>query len=383
LLPPAAAFIIVRLAYAVATGTAPGALDAATFGRWDSGNYADIAANGYRWVSCAAMNRPEHGTLCSAAAWYPGYPFLARALSALGIGIDLALVVVAQAAFVALLYVVWLALLDGGAGRDGRDGGIDPRAVLLLALTAFFPGGMYLLAAFPLSLLVTMIAVQVAWFVRDRWWPGAVAGAVASLFYPITAVLPAASALWVLIADRTPDRRRRALRAAGVGAVVLAGTVAVFALFQVVLGDWSASLEEQRRFGGTLYNPAFNWAHTVVRRNSWIQLYTPATAWPIAAQTALVTAFVAACAAVVVRGRGRVDPHRRRHEIGLLVLVVALWLLPLASNIETGLYRRVLPLIPGVWLLRRAPWPVVAALTAASVGLWWWMAPLFARGDLI
>jgi hypothetical protein len=388
LLPPAAAFAIVRLAYAAATGTSPVALDAATFARWDTGNYADIAAHGYRWASCAAMNRPDHGPVCSTAAWYPGYPFLARALSTIGISLDLALVLVAQAAFIALLYVVWLALLDGG--RHGGDGDgsapairIDARAVLLLALTAFFPGGVYLLAAFPLSLLVTLLAAQVAWFVRDRWWPGSVAGALASLCYPITAVLPAASAAWVLIADATADRLRRLVRAAGVGAVVLAGTLAVFALHQVVLGDWSAPLEEQRRFGGTLYNPAYNWVHTVVRRNSWIQLYAPATAWPIAAQTVLVTVFVAACGAMVGRNRRGVDAHRWRHEVGLLVLVVALWLLPLASNIETGLYRRVLPLIPGVWLLRRAPWPVLAALTAASVALWWWMAPLFANGDLI
>jgi hypothetical protein len=388
LLPPAAAYVTVRLAYAAATGTAPWALDAATFGRWDSGNYADIAANGYQWASCAAQNRPQHGDLCSTAAWYPAYPFLARAVSEVSrISIDQALVLLAHAGFIALLVVVWLGLLD-----DDRSARPDPRSFILLALVAFFPGGVYLLGAFPLSLLVALLALQVAWFVRDRWWPGATAGALASLCYPITAVLPVASAVWVLIADRTPDRTRRCLRALGVGAAVLAGTLAVFALHQVTLDDWSAALDEQRRFGGTLYNPAFNWAHTVLRRNSWIQLHAPATAWPVAAQTALVTIFVALCAVMVVRDRGRPDSplprplglaHRWRHEVGLLVLVVALWLLPLASNIETGLYRRVLPLIPGVWLLRRAPWPVLAVLTAASVALWWWMAPLFNSGELI
>jgi Gpi18-like mannosyltransferase len=366
LLPPAAAYLVVRLAYAAATGTSPWAFDAATFSRWDSGNYAEIAQVGYRWASCAAQNRPQHGDVCSTAAWYPAYPFLSRALSALGPDLDTALVVVAHLAFVGLLVAVWTGLLEGPGSRP----------LLLLALVAFFPGGAYLLGAFPLSLLVLLLALQVAAFTRSRWGPGAAAGAAASLCYPITAVLAPAAALWALLAGGA----RRWVRAAAVGAVVLAGTVAVFALHQVVLGSWSASLEEQRRFGGSLYNPLLNWVHTVVLRNSWIQLDRPATAWPIAAQTVVVTAFVVLCAVEVWRHRTDGEAWR---DLGLLVWVVALWLFPLASSIETGLYRRVLPLAPGVWLLRRAPVPVVAALTAGSLAVWWWMAPLFASGDLL
>jgi hypothetical protein len=379
LLPPAAAYAVVRLAYAAATGTSPWALDADTFARWDSGNYADIAARGYQWASCAAQNRPQHGDRCSTAAWYPAYPYLARAVAAVGrIGLDRALVLVAHLAFVALLTVVWLALLDG----RGRE----PRAGLLLGLTAFFPGGFYLLGAFPLSLLVLLLVAQVACFVRGRWWAGAVAGALAGLCYPITAVLPAASVAWVLIAERAGSPRRRLARAAGVGAVVATGTVAVLAVHQLTLGDWSASLAEQERFGGTIYNPVLNWGHAVVRRTSWIQLDRPVTAWPIAAQTLLVTVFMGVCAAVVWRyrnGDGEEGDEGPRHRLGLLVYLLALWIVPLASTIDTGLYRRVLPLVPGVWLLRKAPGPVVAALTVASVALWWWMAPLFANGELI
>ena len=386
-LPPALVYLVVRLAYTGATGTRPWALDPETFSRWDSGNYADIAVRGYEWATCASQNRPFHGELCSTAAWYPAYPYLGRALAAVTrMGTDHALIVVTHVSFVALLYVVWLGLLGAGAGTDRRN---RLRAAGLLVLVGFFPGSFYLLAAFPLALLVLLLAVQVACFLRGRWWAGAAAGALASLCYPITAVLPVVSVIWVLIADRsdTPARHRR-WRAGGVGAVVLAGTLAVFALHQVELGDWSASLAEQERFGGTLYNPFLNWAHTVVARNSWIQLDRPVTAGPIAAQTALVTLFVVAGAVEVVRARLRPGPGDeeagvRAHELALLVYVVALWLFPLASTVETGLYRRVLPLIPGVWLLRRAPLAVVVGLVAAAIGVWWWMAPLFDGGDLI
>jgi hypothetical protein len=85
---------------------------------------------------------------------------------------------------------------------------------------------------------------------------------------------------------------------------------------------------------------------------------------------------VAACAYVVVRSQERVD-------VAVLVYVVAMWLFPLASTIDTGLYRRVLPLIPGVWLLRWAPTAVIVALLAASAVVWWWMAPLFDLSELI
>jgi len=404
-------YLVVRFAYARAAG--PGVLnfEATTWGRWDSGNYADIAQHGYYISSCVSQNRAPHGDLCSPAAWYPGYPYLARWVSSItGLSLDHAFVLIAHTAFVALLYVIWIGFFRGR---------ITTRSSMLIVLAAFFPGSIYFLASFPMSLLALCLSLQVACFLRSRWILGAVFGALASLTYPIAVVVPLTSAIWVLVAtwrgpapgsaadtdsnsdtdtkadttdststdtdtdtDTAPDRTStgRAFAMAGVvGAIVSTGTVAVMAMHQVVIGDWAASIHEQQKFGGTLYNPVLNWGHTVVKQNSWIQKTYPETARVIAGQTLLVTVLIATCAAVVVFVRKR----RMVHDVGLLVMMLGLWLLPLSSNIETGLYRRVAPLVPTVFLLRRAPWPVTAVLTVASVGVWWWMAPKFNSGALI
>jgi hypothetical protein len=386
---------VVRVAYALAAG--PGVLDfqAATWARWDSGNYADIAKNGYYIASCASQNRAPHGDLCSPAAWYPAYPYLGRWLSsATGLSLDHAFVLIAHLAFVGVLYVIWLGFFRGR---------VTVRSATLLVMAAFFPGAIYFLASFPVSLLVCGLCLQIFCFLRSRWLIGAVFGALASLCYPIAVVLPITSAIWVLLAVRSRSRdagaadARAALAgddgssadpvplgrqvglAAAVGAIISSGTVAVFVVHQIVLGDWAASIHEQQKFGGTLYNPVLNWGHTVVKRNSWIQVTYPETAKVIAAQTLLVTVLIATCVVLVAF----VKKGRTVHDVGLLVMMAGLWLLPLSSNIETGLYRRVGPLVPAVYLLRRAPWPVTAALTFASVGVWWWMAPKFNSGALI
>jgi len=400
-------YLVVRVAYARAAG--PGVLnfEATTWGRWDSGNYADIAQHGYYISSCASQNRAPHGDLCSPAAWYPGYPYLARWVSNItGLSLDHAFVLIAHTAFVALLYVIWAGFFRGR---------ITTRSSMLIVFAAFFPGSIYFLASFPMSLLALCLSLQVVCFLRSRWILGALFGALASLTYPIAVVVPITSAIWVLIAtwrtsasdvdtdtdtdtdtesdtdvdsDRsldagpTPARTSpgRALGMAGVIAgIVSAGTVAVMAMHQVMIGDWAASIHEQQKFGGTLYNPVLNWGHTVVKQNSWIQKTYPETARVIAGQTLLVTVLIATCVAVVVFVRKR----RTVHDVGLLVMMLGLWLLPLSSNIETGLYRRVAPLVPTVFLLRRAPWPVTAVLTVASIGVWWWMAPKFNSGALI
>jgi hypothetical protein len=382
----------VRVAYALAAG--PGVFDfqATTWGRWDSGNYADIAKNGYYIASCASQNRAPHGDLCSPAAWYPGYPYLGRWLSsATGLSLDNAFVLIAHVAFVGLLYVIWLGFFRGR---------LTVRSATLLVMAAFFPGAIYFLASFPVSLLVCGLCLQIFFFLRRRWLIGAVFGALASLCYPIAIVLPITSAIWVLLALRSPSGldaddvssgdpapavdppvpvARQLGLAAAVGAIISSGTIAVFAVHQIVLGDWAASIHEQQKFGGTLYNPVLNWGHTVIKRNSWIQVTYPETAKVIAAQTLLVTVLIAVCVVLVAV----VKKGRTVNDIGLLVMMVGLWLLPLSSNIETGLYRRVGPLVPAVYLLRRAPWPVTAALTVASIGVWWWMAPKFNSGALI
>jgi hypothetical protein len=70
-------------------------------------------------------------------------------------------------------------------------------------------------------------------------------------------------------------------------------------------------------------------------------------------------------------------------DVGLTLLIVAMWLLPLVNNIDTGLYRRESALVPLVVLLVRAPTWMVTGFALAAVPLWALMADRFYHHVLI
>jgi hypothetical protein len=96
----------------------------------------------------------------------------------------------------------------------------------------------------------------------------------------------------------------------------------------------------------------------------------------------LVAVLVVASAGVAA------DAWRRRapgatDDVALAVVVVLLWLLPLANQFDTGLYRREATLLPAALLLRHLPWWALAVLTAAAVAVWYPVAGEFFRSTLI
>jgi hypothetical protein len=66
-----------------------------------------------------------------------------------------------------------------------------------------------------------------------------------------------------------------------------------------------------------------------------------------------------------------------RDDLALLLLVLAMWALPLVNTVQTGLYRREAALLPLVLLLRRAPTWLVVGFAAAVVPVWAMMAYKF------
>jgi hypothetical protein len=252
---------------------------------------------------------------------------------------------------------------------------VTARNVALLVLAGFFPGTVYFLAAFPLSLLVLLLLWQIRLFRQHRWYGGAVVGMLASLVYPMTLVLGPAAAAWVYLADQSPFRRQRLTRAAAVGAMITVGTFVVFVAHQVVLGQWNASIEQQRWFGAAVHNPVLQLRDVIIERDTYMQFMGVEHELTkiLAAQTLLVLMMVATVGALALWKRA----GRTIDDVGLTILIVAMWLLPLVNNIDTGLYRREAALLPLVVLLVRAPTWLVAGFAAAAIPIWALLADRF------
>ncbi len=175
--------------------------------RWDGAWYQGIARHGY-------ASRAD-------AAFFPGYPLLARLVheASLGlVGLDVALfalswgsLVVAAPAFVRF------------ASRRGLSPGLSLAALVLLL---FSPGSCFLVAWYPLSpyLLASLAALSLL-FARRRWGAALVAGAASGLT-PVGVALSLALALDALVRRRRePLAPRLAVSALGFWGV------AAYALF--------------------------------------------------------------------------------------------------------------------------------------------------------
>ena len=361
ILPPLLACVVARW-WTVTQYTGVGFFDFGPtwWARYDSGNYVSIVREGYYWSSCAARHTPQFGPVCSNTTWYPGYPYLVKVATWFGFPLATSATVIAVAFWVATIVALWVWFL-----RDAPR----VRALGCLAIAAFFPGVVYLQALFPISMLTFFMVLSIRFMLRRNWWGAGLAAGVAGFVYPIGVVLVPVMFLWVLLVRGDLEWIRRFVVAVGVAALALSGTVAVFVIQQVQVGHWDASLTMQEKLGTTLLFPLRSLVTIVVHETSTIQTlpgHTGHVADAIARQTllvaVLVTAIVAAYVVSWVRAR-TVD----RNDLALVVLFVLVWLLPLSSFIDTGIYRREATLLPMAMLAKRLPTPVVVVFAVACV----------------
>jgi hypothetical protein len=376
-LPPLLAFALARAvlgAAALTAGVPP--LRPGSWCRFDCSHYVRIALHGYELAPCPA-DSPYAGLWCGNAAWLPGYPLLIRAVHALGVSPRGAAFLVSGLFALATLALLWRVLL-ARATSPGSARPAASAALAALALAAFFPGGVYAHAIYPLGPfgLATVLSLTAA--ARGRAVAAGLAGAAAAFTYPPGLVLAPVLAAGFLLERRTDLAAR--LRRAATGAVLtVAGFGAVLLVQHHDTGSWRAFALVMGGYHHSLGNPLRTIADRV---RPALQLPFDVTTAVPGAQTLLVLILVASAALAVARAA-------RAGTLGRLDLFVSLqtaafWLLPLfLGGIAEGLHRRETTLLPLVLLTVRLPPAWQGLLAAAAAALTYPMALLFFQGGLI
>lgn len=343
----------VLAAAAALSGASPFA--AASLCRWDTVFYLDIAASGYHpIVHCPPESGYAATAWCGNTGWFPGYPWAIALVARSGLALASAAVAIAAVAQLASLRLVWILL-----GERRRP--------LLLALAAFFPGAVYMAAAFPVSLLVLCLLACLRGCDRARFGAASAAAAAASTLYPTGALLGPVVALWALLA-----RRPKAL---WVCVASVAGLVAVAVVLHREAGAFDAFFKVQAHYGygsGNALDTFFARFKPLVNPR-----YRDAKGVVSALQTVLTLAIVGA----VVSGWRRLVASPSGTL--LLIMTLAWWAVPIALGGKLSLYRSEALLLPAVLALPPLSARALAGLTASAVAITGAMAVLFFRGVLV
>jgi putative flippase GtrA len=297
----------------------PFALLSAWDGRW----YRMVAERGYLPV-------PSHQ---SDTAFFPLFPLLTDALRALGLPLDAAGILIANASLLfglAALYELTRLWLDEQSAR---------RAAIYAAI---FPVGYVFSMAYPEALVLSAMALAGVLAARGRWRAAAIAAAAAALARPeaILLVLPL-GALGVQAWREAASRER--------GRIVGAVAAAPAALGGIALYDW-------RTFGDPL---AFSSAQRAWNRRLSIHgldravlevTRSPGTynVWLFRDAAFCVVYLLCLCLAL------RAGVPRSWTLAGALIVLLPLWSGSFTSDARFGLLA--LPVYPGLAFLGRRPW---------------------------
>jgi hypothetical protein len=346
---------------AVAAGYSPFA--PATWSRWDSGLYLDVARHGYTLFRCAPPNGSQW---CGNAGWFPAYPWLLRALVDAGLplaGTALAVSWIFSAGTIVLLRLTFL--------RDQ----LSVRTTACLAYAAFAPGQVFSYAVFPMSMLAFFLVLHLWLLSRGKWIAAGLAGAVAALTHPVGVLVIPAAAIWLVWAGRREPVRTRVRRIALVSGLALAGLAIVVVDQAIEVHRADAYLLVQGKYGHGIHDPlgpVVNALHTVARTTPFALSTAPAI------QT-LVVAALLGCVLLELLVRRRTVT---RTDSLIVIWAIVTWVLPhMEANLTYARSEEALALLAVV--ARRLPLPVLAVFLALAVWLTIAMTRLFLQGALV
>lgn len=350
-----AAFLASELLYAaiaLASGFDP--LSPATWSRWDSGHYLQIATSGYTMERC--LTGRAAGDWCGSVGWFPGFPILIGMLRKAGIRPELGAFLLVESTRFGALYVLC---------HLTKKNNFFFRGAAAVGLACVFPGSIYLHALFPLAPLVfcTLLAFQAVSAERPT---------LAAAFSLIAATLyPTGFLVGLSIAAAAPNRRG-----------IQSGVAAVLGLALVALiqhhdtGAWDAYIKVHHQYEQGIHNPLETLGVQLKRLVNPKYRSVPSV-WA-GLQTVLILALLG-----WMLSRSRELWSETTTTRTLLLYTCAAWLFPLVVGGQTPLYRTEVLLAPAALLLHRLPLKASLPALAAALTVFIAMERLFLNSILI
>jgi hypothetical protein len=340
------------------TGISP--LENDTWTRYDSGLYMDIARDGYELFDCGGTGLGPPGFPCGNAAWFPGYPWLMRAVS------EVTTLPLATAGVV-VAWLFALATLVALARTFLRD---QPAAVVVvvLALAAFWPGQIYLFAVFPLSMLAFFTVLWLWWLGQERWLAAGLAGAGMALSYHLGPLAAPIGLVFVLAVSRHVAWRERARRLAAACLPPLAGALTVLLAMRLQTGEWTGYFQIQDKYASHTQLPFTGIANRIEPVfDGPVELVAEMVNW----QGLFVLVLMLALLGGLIWKRAEVT----RVEWLVAGVAVVFWLAPLTQAGAISYHRAEATLLPAAVLARHLPRGMALLLVGTAV----WIAVLLAR----
>jgi hypothetical protein len=373
--PPAIAYAFsVALYTLIAWLSGENFFSVASHHRWDSGHYKKIAEDGFEMFRCVDVwpDYPAPDQWCGNTGWFPLFPMLMRAGSALGFRYELAGVFITEAAFFGVLCLLWWLL---GAR-------LTPANALCLALAAVVPGSIYMHALFPMAIGTFGLLLAVVGLTRGSWKQAGVGGAIACASHLMGCTILGVLVASVFFAWRDRGLGERAWNAARATGLALCGLLWTFCLHWQASGRWDAYFEYQStNYGNGLHNPIESFLNILQNGTLWFPLPADATALELSSvdsprYTLIANTIFLLLALGMTAWRG-VRQWREKSaattwglstpDWAVALLSVAIYLLPLVAGGMVTPYRNHVMLLPAVLLLRDAPRVVQLGLFALFV----------------
>ncbi len=195
--------------------------------KWDAAWYLAIAEFGYRWL-------PNHTTLQWNVAFFPLFPLIE-------VGIERLLGVWMPLVYVALSFVLGVASIFA-FHRLARDMLPETSARIATAGFALYPGAVFILDAYPVSLMNLLCILTLLALRRNKKWSAAVMMGVASAAGPLALVAAVVVPLHVIdarLGEQVRGAWRRLSAWLNTGSMaILTGLVSISGFIGFVLYQW-------------------------------------------------------------------------------------------------------------------------------------------------
>lgn len=339
--------------------------------KWDSQHYLSIAKGGYESFRCIDRYPNWPDFWCGNTAWFPGYPMAIKALAGLGIGYELAGVVVSEVFFLGAMLLLWR-LFD----RKVTAGSIGA-----MALAAVFPGSVYFHVVFGVSMCVYGLLLALIGIREQRWWVAGLGAFVALSTHIVGVIAVVAVAASLFVGWRRfswPGRLWRVAAATIGGGLALAWSL--WMIYQDT-GSWTIYFQHQNESFHNLgwHDPweqlvrfyKIQFRHSPDVADHWLTAHSLAAHQPQLVFNVVLFVMILAGAGWLAWKR-ELEPW----QVAAAVMVIGAMVMPLTSGAWSAWYRHDALMLVGVSLLRlpTPAWVLLVGISALQTlfltGMW-------------